>query len=66
MDIQQLDMVTQVGRIIYHVIEIMDSGQVEQGSQTWLSLEQILDEVCGGLVYHRRRMGGGKGGHARK
>jgi len=43
-----------------HLLALTTNGRttsVKQRSPTWLILEQILDDVWGGLIYRRRRRG---------
>ena len=58
-----LELGGRLGSIKDHVFAVMTSGEVQQGSEAWNHLEEILKEVHDGKVYRRwLNVEGGRGG----
>ena len=49
-----LELSGRLDRIRDHVYAVMSSGEVQQRSEAWKHLEEVLREVHGGKVYRRR------------
>jgi len=57
----------RLGHIKDHVYVVMFSGEVQQGSEAWQHLEEVLREVHGGMVCRRRgATQGGRGARGSK
>lgn len=54
-DQQWLECRSHLARIRDHALAIVGSGQVVEGSPTWISLHAILHEAQEWIVYRRRR-----------
>ena len=50
-----LELGGRLGHIRDLVYDVMPSGEVQRGSEAWQHLEEVLREVYGGKVYHRRK-----------
>jgi len=63
-DWQWLDFKSRLARVSDHILTIIDSGELEEGSQAWMSLHAILHKAQGGIVNHHSHSMGGRGARA--